>query len=528
MTPEWTGWRIKGPLAGSYLSAVALVIFALTPYLALTTALTPLMEILGKDVGLSPQSLELTSGMANAAYAFGTVAAVQLAVHLPGRRLLVAYASLFVFGSVLAASAWTPGLFIAGRVLQGLCTSLMLIAAVPPLVTGWPASKMPKTGATMNICIFGAVALGPVIGGVQAGAHAWRPLFWIVAGVGGLALLFALLTFEDQAPQDRSAPWDWVAQALAGGGCAAAFFGASELQTHAMLDLIVFLPLLGGLAMVVLLLIYEYNIEDPLIPVRQLASTLPVAGILVAMCAGAASVALVELTQTALQTKATPIHAGMLFWPEFGAALATALLFGLSFRTRLIPVLAFGGLVMLSGGAAVLSGIATGPNALVAVGSGLVGLGVGASVSPALFVAGFSLRSTQIQRVFAVVELLRGTAAFMLAPILLHLAKTVGSSPAQGISTAIWICFGVAAGGALISAYLVILGRTHLAPPKLETWLEGEGPAFESPPLGAGIRHERVLTRSLAAREAPLPKSTNGERTDEGRRIPLGGGHPPR
>jgi predicted MFS family arabinose efflux permease len=62
------------------------------------------------------------------------------------------------------------------------------------------------TAGTMNLCIFGAVALGPVIGDVQAQAHAWRPLFWIVAGVSGLALLFVLLTFEDQPPQDHSAP----------------------------------------------------------------------------------------------------------------------------------------------------------------------------------------------------------------------------------------------------------------------------------------------------------------------------------
>jgi MFS family permease len=465
--------------------------FALIPYLALSTALTPLTPVLSKSLGLSEQSLQLTSGMANAAYAFGTVLAVQLAVHLPVRRLLILYATLFVLGSVLAATAWTPGLFIAGRITQGLCTSLMLIAAVPPLVTGWPVGKMRFTAGTMNLCIFGAVALGPVIGGVQAGAHAWRPLFWIVVVASVLALLFALLTFEDKPPQDRSAPWDWVAQALAGLGCAAAFFGASQLQTHAMLSLIVILPLSCGAAMILGLLAFEYAIDDPLIPVRSLTSTLPLMGVLIAMCAGAASVALIELTQTALQAKVAPAHAGMLFWPEFGAALATALLFGSILRTRLVPALALSGLVPLAGGALVLTGVASGPQALVLVGSGLVGLGVGASVSPALFTAGFSLPSEQIQRVFAVVELLRGAAAFMFAPIVLHLSKTVAKSPAAGIRTGVWVCFGVAAAGALIAAGLYVLGEVRLAPPKLEHWLGEEGPAFDSPPLAARIRAPR-------------------------------------
>jgi len=45
-----------------------------------------------------------------------------------------------------------------------------------------------------------------------------------------------------------------------------------------------------------------------------------------------------------------------------------------------------------------------------------MGLGVGALVSPALYVVGFSLRSSEIQRVFALVELVRGVTAFLVAP----------------------------------------------------------------------------------------------------------------
>jgi hypothetical protein len=36
---------------------------------------------------------------------------------------------MFTLGSVLSATAWTPGLFIAGDIIQGLFTSMMLIAA---------------------------------------------------------------------------------------------------------------------------------------------------------------------------------------------------------------------------------------------------------------------------------------------------------------------------------------------------------------------------------------------------------------
>ena len=56
--------RLKGPLADSYPSAVALVVCALIPYLALSTAITALLPVISKSLGMSKQSLELTTGMA--------------------------------------------------------------------------------------------------------------------------------------------------------------------------------------------------------------------------------------------------------------------------------------------------------------------------------------------------------------------------------------------------------------------------------------------------------------------------------
>ena len=126
----------QGRLAGRYPAAAAMVMFALIPYLALSAALGPVTPIIARQLHMSLQTMSLSSGMGNAAYAAGTVLAVQFTQLFPQRRMLVVYVVLLVIGSVLAASAQNAGMFIAGHVLQGLCTSLMLIAAVPPLALG--------------------------------------------------------------------------------------------------------------------------------------------------------------------------------------------------------------------------------------------------------------------------------------------------------------------------------------------------------------------------------------------------------
>jgi hypothetical protein len=142
----------------------------------------------------------------------------------------------------------------------------------------------------------------------------------------------------------------------------------------------------------------------------------------------------------------------------------------------------------------------------VAAGSGLIGLGVGASVSPALFITGFSLRSAQIQRVFALLELLRGITAFLVAPILLYLATVIGPSAAAGTRTAIWICLAIALGGVLVTLAVFVLGGGRLQVPDLETWQNDGEPAWASPPLLARLRGKKPADADTGS--APVERAT--------------------
>jgi MFS family permease len=479
-----------GPLAGRYPAVAAMVVVFLVPYLVLSAALQPITPLIAGTLHMSVQTTSLGLGMSNAGYAVGTVVAVQFAQHLPQRRMMVVYATLLVIGSVLAAAATDPAMFIAGHVLQGLCTSLLLIAAAPPLFLGYPAGKLRWTAIIMNMCIFGAVAAGPLIGGAQDSFHAWRPLFWIAAGVAVLGLLLSLLTFEDAPPADRGAPRDIRAIALAAAGCGAAFWGASELTTHGFLDPVAIAPLLGGLALIIILWVYQYRGTHTLLTLRPLASTIPVAGIVVAICAAAASVSAVGLTSAALAHRYAPLHLGLLYLPELGGAVLSAIAFGAVFSTKYIHYYTLIGMAFLAAGILVIQGAVPPTSGLTLIGSALIGVGVGASVTPALFLAGFSLRSASIQRVFAILELMRAIAAFMIAPILLHFALSPAGFATPAMSTALWVCFGLAVGGAVVGVLLYLLGGTKAPAPSIPQFLGGQEPGWVSPPLLATVRRK--------------------------------------
>ena len=479
----------QGPLAGRYPAVASMVLLALVPYLALSAALQPLTPIISQDLHASLQTMSLGSGLANAAYAVGTILAVQLSQHYPQRRMMVGYAVFLVVGSILAAAASGPGVFIAGRVIQGLCTSLLLIAAVPPLALGYPTGKLKVTATIMNMCIFGAVAAGPAIGGLQAQADAWRPLFWIVAAVAASALILTILTFEDAPPADPDSPRDPLALGLAAVGCVAAFFGSSQLTSHAFLAPVAIIPLVGGLAVIVILIAYQATARNPLLTIREmLGSTIPVASIALALLAAAASVSATALTASAMAGEYEPLHLGLLYLPELGGAVVTAVVLGQVITRRSLSYLPLVGVGFLAAGILVFRIEVPSSEGLTLLASFLTGIGLGATVAPALFVAGFSLRATNLQRVFAIVELLRAVAAFMIAPIFAHFAVNVSGGLDEGVGIALWIGFGLAILGGAIPVVLYVLGRARPEAPDIEGFLAGDGAAWYSPPLLARLR----------------------------------------
>jgi predicted MFS family arabinose efflux permease len=140
-----------------------------------------LRESLGSALGAAPASLSLGETFSNAGWAFGAVLAADLAQRVAGWKLNVVYAAAFSGGCVLAALAPTPALVVAGRVVQGTATGMLLVSALPPIIRGFPPSRLPITASVVNLALFGAVTAGPVLGGVVAETGAWRRRCWALA-----------------------------------------------------------------------------------------------------------------------------------------------------------------------------------------------------------------------------------------------------------------------------------------------------------------------------------------------------------
>lgn len=477
-------------LRGTYAMAVLLALLALCPSLVLSTGLLPLTGAMATDLGTSQTWLQVANGLSNAAFAVGVVFAAQLAQRFVQRRLFLSYSAAFLVGSLLAALAPSLPLLLVGRVLQGGTTGLMMISALPPLITRFGVRRLPWTVAIVNLGLFGATTLGPLVGGVTAGAGAWRSLMWVIAALGALGLLAAVLGYPGFDPPEPELPVDGPALVLASLGTVLTFLATSLVASVSLTSIVFWAPFVLGIASIVALVVVEARKDSALMPVRELATQLPVTGTVVAMVAGAAFVTVVELVQIHLASVAgeDPASAGRLFWPMPLGLLAASVALGALFRTRYLPVLVNVGLLALAGGCVLLLGLsATGGTGLVPVASAFLGFGAGATVTPGLFLAGLGVHAQLLGRAFALVQLLRLTAGFAVGPVVVHLAMS-RSSLADGIHLGIWVSLVISVAGLVLSLLIPALSGARLHEPDLETWLEDGERALDSPATGAQVR----------------------------------------
>ena len=469
---------------------MALALLALCPFLVLTTAVSLFQPLLMADLHATRFELQLANGLSSASYAFGAVVSADLIQRLARRHVYLVCESGFVVSSVLALSATGFAQFMAGVLLQGLFTGMLLVAALPPLVLTHGVERLPTTAAVISVGLFGMVTAGPVVGGLVGSLGGWRLLFASIAVLAAVGLAVGSMTFEGNEPPARRARFDWLGIPVAFAATMLPFFGVAWLSRGSFSDPEFIGPVVVGVLLGVLLVVGQYRKADPLMPVRPISNTLPVTGTANAMVVGASFTTLLELMVVYLLDVShySPVRTGLLIAPQVLGVVVSAALFRRVVTTRWTPYLALSGLLGVAAGAGVLlTASPSNASAVVPVAALLLGYGAGAGVAPGLFLAGFSVPSTKLGPTFALVELLRSEAAFLVGPVLLHLAMT-RSTLEHGfhLSVLIMLVVTLVAGVLLIGLYL--LGGGSMQPPDLDPWLAGTSTAYHSPALAARLR----------------------------------------
>lgn len=486
--------EVRRPLEGSYPVSLAVAIVSLVPFIVVSTAYVMFSRQVQAELHMTRRGAEILAGLAIAGYAFGALAGGDLIQRSRQRSLFLLCQALFVAGCIISALAGGILGYGSGRILAGLATGMLLVIALPPVIQRFPPEKLPVTAVWINLGFFGAVCIGPLLGGAIAAIHAWRWFFVVLGAIGAANLLAAVFTIPVQDPPNPDLRFDPWAGLLGFPAVVLPFWASGELVAHGFASPRFWAPLSLGLACFVALLLVEYHQKQPLSPVKPMWTTSSVCGTLAAMIGGGVFIAFLQLGQR-LQMEAlhrTPLATGILFWPMVPAVCLTATRLGVLITTRFLPLLVLAGMACLAGGGALVMSLgAEGDPARTLAAAGLLGLGAGATVSPGLYLAGFPLPSRIIGRVFALVELVRSLADYIIAPVTGRIAQQGSAVPPldwhgvhEAASVTVWITIGFTAIGVLLWR----AGGIGLPVPDIHGWIRQNRPAMRSSPLFARMR----------------------------------------
>jgi EmrB/QacA subfamily drug resistance transporter len=180
---------------------------------------------------------------------------------------------LFVLSSALCAIAVNVDWLIAFRALQGFVGAPLVPLALSILLgkDGIGGGKIPISAA---LTLFLAPALGPTLGGLilsgNDSSH-WRWIFLINVPVGIIGLLLMLkVPRHVGAPANRDTKFDPVGFLLLGVGLTAALYGATEGTSQGWDEPISYIPLAGGLLLLIGYTFWALRRANPAVNVQMI------------------------------------------------------------------------------------------------------------------------------------------------------------------------------------------------------------------------------------------------------------------
>ena len=216
------------------------------------------------DLGFSERNLQWVVS----AYAllFGGLLLLggRIADLLGRRRLFIAGLVVFTVASLASGLAWSEGVLIGARALQGFGAALITPAALSILTTTFPEGKERNTalGAWGAVGAFGAVA-GVLLGGILTSALSWHWIFYVNVPVGILGLALAPF-FLAESRDAHAKSYDVPGAALVTGGLVTLVYAITQANNYGWGSLATIGLFAGSVALLAAFVGWELRTAEPL------------------------------------------------------------------------------------------------------------------------------------------------------------------------------------------------------------------------------------------------------------------------
>ncbi|MFI8324535.1 DHA2 family efflux MFS transporter permease subunit [Streptomyces sp. NPDC085529] len=368
------------------------------------------------------------------------------------KQVWMASVGCFVLSSALCGLAWSVWSLIAFRVLQGLGGGLIQPIGQSLIAQAAGPQRLGRVMSMLVIPLTFAPVLGPVLGGLVLGRLSWPWIFYINVPVGVVTLILAAKVLPATRPR-QGHPLDLTGLLLACPSVAALMYGFSEAAGDAPpTSARVVVPVTLGTVLLAAYIVHALRYTgQPVLDLKLFRNRGFAVSVSTSFLLGAAlfsSMFMLPLYYQQVREQ-DALHAGLLLIPQdLGVALSMMFAGRLADRMNGPRPIVLAGIALALVGTLPYTQVGDRPDELLlALGLFVRGVGIGATMTPAMAAMFKSVAPQEIPRAAGLSNVLHriggsvGTAVLVI--VLQHQLATQSAAPAFGAS--FWWAFGISA-----------------------------------------------------------------------------------
>ena len=185
----------------------------------------------------------------------------------PIKGLFMTSMGLFLGGCIVSITANNFIFMVLSRVLQaigaGIITQLVQVA----MINLYPKEERGKAMGIYGFAIGVAPAIGPLVSGYIIDSFGWRFIFYILAIITILDVIFAVILLKSFM-ENKPSKLEVISLILSSLGFGGLLIGVTNIGTYTIANPLAYIPILIGLISLVLFVIRQIKVEDPLLDLR--------------------------------------------------------------------------------------------------------------------------------------------------------------------------------------------------------------------------------------------------------------------
>ncbi|MFJ8257878.1 DHA2 family efflux MFS transporter permease subunit [Peribacillus asahii] len=232
------------------------------------------------------------------------------------RHLFLIAMLLFTIGTVASAVAPSFTIILAGRMIQAAGSAIMMPLLMNVMLTSFPIEKRGTAMGVFGLVMIFAPAIGPTLSGWIIEHYTWRTLFYMIAPIAALIVIFAFFMLKDKK-EKVNITLDILSLVLSSIGFGGLLYGFSSAGDKGWGDIEVYGTIIIGAIALILFILRQLKLERPMLDFRIYKHPMFALSSVISMVVNMALFSAMILMPIYVQTirGISPIHSGLLMLP---------------------------------------------------------------------------------------------------------------------------------------------------------------------------------------------------------------------